>query len=176
MISHYHSWSQALRLEGWLSPQSTTSDLLGWPEHIRYHYIQSPRSRLTSLSRSHTGLYYITKRLLGKSKNRPHSLPSNSLFLLAHAAHLESAVKKELAADRYIGPFSGKHLQELIRPFQSSSLSVIPKPNKSNAFRLIQTFSFSCEPQNNTMSINYTINASRFLCTWGTFAAFSLLA
>ena len=101
--------------------------------------------------------------------------PSNDISIHTHQSHFQSIVSKEQALGCYVSPFSRTTLQSLIGPFQSSPLSIIPKPHKPNAFRLIQNFSFPRVPKSNIVSINHTIDSDNFPCTWGTFTAFSLL-
>ncbi|KAL7277684.1 hypothetical protein ACG7TL_008616 [Trametes sanguinea] len=84
-------------------------------------------------------------------------------------------IDHEFATGRYIGPFSRLSLESLIGPFQSSPLSLIPKPHKPHVFRLIQNFSFPRQPSNGISSINYHIDPANFPCTWGTFHTFALL-
>ncbi|KAL4243605.1 hypothetical protein ABKN59_011879 [Abortiporus biennis] len=101
--------------------------------------------------------------------------PLNSPTLNKYAAKFATIVQHEFDKGRYIGPFSSLQLQALIGPFQSSPLSLVPKPHKPNIFRLVQNFSFPHQPLLEVASINSFLNSDDFLCTWGTFVAFSLL-
>ena len=84
--------------------------------------------------------------------------------------HLMRNINHELEVGRYIGPFKYEELEKLIRPFQSSPLSVIPKPGKPGKYRIIQNFSFPYSALNNNIqSINSQVNPDDFPCTWGTF-------
>ena len=78
-------------------------------------------------------------------------------------------VKHEFEMGRYLGPFTHNQIQHLIGDFQSSPLSIIPKPHKPGAFRIIQNFSFPREPKDNIRAMNTFIQAAEFPCTWGTF-------
>lgn len=100
-------------------------------------------------------------------------LNSHSLNTLRH--HFDTIVNNEFRKNRYIGPFSQRALESLIGPFQTSPLSLVPKPHKPNAYRLVQNFSFPRAPRGNTFSVNHHIDSDRFPCTWGTFPAFALL-
>ena len=100
--------------------------------------------------------------------------PRNNMSIdLHHNAYAEN-VDKEFQAGRYLGPYSRNEVEDLIGPFQSSPLSLCPKPDKPDKFRAVHDFSF---PRNPTEppSINSSINASDYPCTWGTFEAISLV-
>ncbi|GJF00897.1 hypothetical protein PsYK624_172010 [Phanerochaete sordida] len=97
------------------------------------------------------------------------------MSLSVHSAHFNAILSKEFSKDRYIGPFSQAELETLIGPFQSSPLSLVPKPHRTDAFRLVQNFSFPHSPRSGILSINHTIDSADFPCFWGTFAAFSFM-
>ena len=109
----------------------------------------------------------------------PHILstytPLNSPSLMQFSGAFESIVQRELSYGRYIGPFSRSKLEALIRPFQSSPLSLTPKPHKSNVYHLVQNFSFPHDPTPSCCFINSFIDSNDYLCTWGTFTAFALM-
>lgn len=96
---------------------------------------------------------------------------------IAYKDHFNSSIQVELQKSHYLGPFSSDALLNLISPFQSSPLSIIPKPGKPGKFRLIQNFSFphSIDPLFPNPSINSFINASDFPTTWGKFSIIYLL-
>ncbi|KAJ3472811.1 hypothetical protein NLI96_g13248 [Meripilus lineatus] len=100
--------------------------------------------------------------------------PPNSPSLITHNSHFHQILRHELSTGRFLGPFSRVTIEALIGPFQSSPLSIIPKPHKPDAFRLIQNFSF---PHSNLPypSINHTINSDDYPCTWGTFNTICLI-
>lgn len=102
-------------------------------------------------------------------------VPHNSSTIERHAAAFDSLVAHEFSIGRYIGPFCRLELEFLIGPFQSSPLSLIPKPHKPDKLRLIQNLSYPFEPRRGICSINSTIDSSAFPCTWGTFTVICLL-
>ena len=83
-------------------------------------------------------------------------------------------IQSEFNKGRYLGPFSKEELENEIGPFQSSPLSLVPKPGKPGKYRLIQNLSY---PHNNqpTPSINSSLNSDDFPCTWGTFRTVATL-
>ena len=100
--------------------------------------------------------------------------PRNNMSIsLHHSAYVEN-VDKEFQASRYLGPYSRNEVEGLIGPFQSSPLSLCPKPDKPDKFRAVHDFSFPHNPTE-PPSINSSINASDYPCTWGTFEAISLV-
>jgi len=76
---------------------------------------------------------------------------------------------KEFQKGRYIGPFTQNELEHIIGPFQTSPLSIIPKPGKPGKFRAVHNFSSPHTPLSFAASINSQINSDNFPCTWGTF-------
>lgn len=91
-----------------------------------------------------------------------------------HNAYVEN-IDKEFQAGRYFGPYSRKEVEALIGPFQSSPLSLCPKPDKPDKFRAVHDFSY---PHNSTtlpLLINSNIDAADYPCTWGTFEAICLV-
>lgn len=84
----------------------------------------------------------------------------------------EGMVEDEVGKGRYVGPVSRAELEETLGPFQCSPISVIPKSTPGK-FRIIQNFSFPHAPNRlyPAASVNSHTDASRFPCTWGTFAA-----
>jgi len=124
--------------------------------------------------------------LLDKYPNLPHALqhgfdagirtiyttftPNNSPTLHSHPEAYQEVVSKEFNRGRYIGPCSKHEVELLIGPFQSSPLSLVPKPAKPNKFRTVHNFSFPHSPDSDVSSINYTIDLNMYPCTWGTFS------
>ncbi len=101
--------------------------------------------------------------------------PPNSPSIDLHRSEFQRMVKKEFDAGHYIGPFSKTELENLLGPFQTSPLSLIPKPHSdTNELRIIQNFSFPRSPSHTHFSINYFISSNEFPCTWGTFNAMCL--
>ena len=97
------------------------------------------------------------------------STPPNSSTLLLHPEAYQEMVANEFNKGRYIGPCSQQEVESLIGPFQSSPLSWVPKAGKPDKFRAVHNFSYPHTPTPTTASINYSINADQFPCTWGTF-------
>jgi hypothetical protein len=97
--------------------------------------------------------------------------PPNRTSLSTYSSAFDSLLSHELQSGRYIGPFPGVELQNLIGPFQSSPISIIPKSGKPGKYRIIQNFSFPliCNPSTPNPSINSTIDSNDFPCSWGTF-------
>lgn len=110
---------------------------------------------------------FETGFLLGVPLLQNTFTPENSNCLNNLYSEFVQIVNKEFELTRYIGPFSRTELLSLIGPFQTSPLSLVPKPN-SNTFRLIQNLSY---PHNNLPcpSINAYIDSANFPCTFGTF-------
>lgn len=103
--------------------------------------------------------------------------PENRASAAENGDQFDALVTRETAKGRYIGPFTRDDLECLLGPFQSSPISIIPKPAKPGHFRIIQNFSFPRTPTpfNPNPSVNSFIDSSKFPCTWGTFASISLL-
>ena len=95
--------------------------------------------------------------------------PPNSPTLLLHPEAYRDMVTNEFSKGRYIGPCSRQEVELLIGPFQSSPLSWVPKPGKPGKFRAVHNFSFPHNSTPTTSSINHSIDADMFPCTWGTF-------
>lgn len=98
--------------------------------------------------------------------------PLNSPSLQTLPNQFQSIIQHEFQARRYLGPFTRDMLEATLGPFQSSPLSLVPKPHKPDSYRLVQNFSYSQVPIGEYTSINHHINSTAFPCTWGTFAAF----
>jgi hypothetical protein len=98
--------------------------------------------------------------------------PRNSPSLDTYHSEFREIVQKEISKGRYIGPFPIDIIQSIIGPFQSSLLSIIPKPGRPGKFRLVQNFSFPIapSPSNPNPSINLSISATNFPATWGKFS------
>ncbi len=101
--------------------------------------------------------------------------PPNHSSVSLYSTHFNSIVNDELTKGRYLGPLSRSEVEQIVGPFQSSPLSIIPKPGKPGKFRLIQNLSFPHSPRNGISSINSAIDSSLFPCTWGTFATISFI-
>lgn len=97
-----------------------------------------------------------------------HFIPDNHKSALTSPQIVNEHISKELALNRYSGPFSVSQLLTLIGPFRTAPLGVVPKPN-SDKSRIIQDLSF---PRNDSVysSVNSEINSDDFPCEWGSFA------
>jgi hypothetical protein len=93
--------------------------------------------------------------------------PPNKDSIAEYMAEFNSIIQKELDKGRYIGPLTADALEKLIGPFQSSPMSIIPKPGKPGKFGVIQNFSFPLSPSTPHLnpSINSYINAQDFPMT-----------
>jgi len=96
--------------------------------------------------------------------------PFNGPSLHIYSTAYQQIVEKEFECGRYIGPCSRTEVESLIGPFQSSPLSLVPKPGKPGKFRAVHNFSHPHLPSTQLSSINYTIDSNMYPCTWGTFA------
>ena len=96
---------------------------------------------------------------------------------LTYVNEFHKMIEHELTKGRHIGPFSEPLLLLLIGPFQSSPISIIPKPGRPAKFRIIQNFSFPQSPSTHfpNPSINSYINVANFPTSWGTFSIVYLL-
>jgi hypothetical protein len=96
--------------------------------------------------------------------------PNNGPTLHIHSDAYQQIVNKEFERGRYIGPCSRNEVEALIGPFQSSPLSLVPKPGKPGKFRAVHNFSYPHTPLSQLSSINYAIDSNMYPCTWGTFS------
>ena len=110
---------------------------------------------------------FVNGFIMGFPKIVQTFTPPNHLYVEALHKYRMQNINHELEVGQYISPFRCDELEELIRPFQSSPLSIIPKPGK---YRIIQNFSFPYSAHDSDMqSINSQVNPNDFPCTWGTF-------
>jgi hypothetical protein len=101
--------------------------------------------------------------------------PPNSPSIEQHVDAFWDIVRIEFTKGRYLGPFSQAELERAIGPFQTSPLSLVPKPGKPGKFRLIQNLSFPHSPSRGISSINSAIDSDLYPCTYGTFRATCIL-
>ncbi|KAJ3513562.1 hypothetical protein NMY22_g15006 [Coprinellus aureogranulatus] len=104
--------------------------------------------------------------------------PPNSPSIDEFTEAFNQIVQSEFDKGRYIGPLSRAEVETLIGPFQTSPLSIIPKPGKPGKFRLIQNLSHPSpkgKGDTSITSINSHIDSDNFPCTWGTFETVYLL-
>ena len=103
--------------------------------------------------------------------------PPNRDSIILYKTHFTKVIHNEIQTGRYIGPASKATIEALIGPFQSSPMSIIPKPGRANKYRILQNLSFPITPSPAfpNPSINSFINSHNFPTTWGTFTVTSLL-
>ncbi|QRW04441.1 polyprotein like [Ceratobasidium sp. AG-Ba] len=95
-------------------------------------------------------------------------IPPNHSSATKRPDVIEKHIQTELAAGRYIGPFSQLNLEHLIGPFQTAPLGLVEKSSAPGSFRIIQDFSFNPDPKTPS-SLNSQINTDDFPCVWGFF-------
>jgi hypothetical protein len=105
--------------------------------------------------------------------------PTHTLIFDNHAssrldpAFISTYLENEESVGRYSQPFSPSQLEDIIGPFRTSPIGLVPKSGSSK-FRMIQDLSF---PRNHSSiaSVNAGINSDDFPTGWGTFDATSNL-
>jgi hypothetical protein len=104
-------------------------------------------------------------------------IPPNKDSVALHHIEFAKTLDKEIVKNRYLGPFTASLLSILIGPFQTSPISIVPKPGRPGKFRLVQNFSYpiSPSPEFPNSSINSFVNADDFPTSWGTFSIVYLL-
>jgi hypothetical protein len=112
---------------------------------------------------------------LGSTRIEQTFAPSNHHSLKTHLEFFKKNVEHERSKGRWLGPFSRNEVEAVFGPFQTSPLSIIPKPAKPGAYRLIQNFSYPRSPQDGIASINAGLVVSDWPCSWGTFFVTALL-
>ena len=100
--------------------------------------------------------------------------PSNHPSIISHQSIFKEIVDIEFSKGRYWGPFSKNELERIIGPFQTSPLSLIPKPGKPGKFRLIQNLSYP-RKLDGVQSINSSIESDLYPCSWGTFSSIAVI-
>lgn len=103
--------------------------------------------------------------------------PPNKESIALYTAPFLKIVRKEITKGRYIAPLSRASVERFIGPFQSSPLSIIPKPNRDDEFRLLQNYSFpyNTSPEYPNPSINSLLQPDDFPTTWGSFYVAALV-
>ena len=103
--------------------------------------------------------------------------PPNKESVIEFADKFNKIVHNKMQKGHYIGPISGKDVEALIGPFQSSPFLVIPKPGRVGKYCNIQNYSFPNTPSTKFLnsSINSCVDSDLFATTWGTFLVISLL-
>ena len=95
--------------------------------------------------------------------------PPNDESVSVYHDVFQQTVEHEFSTGRYEGPFSQQQIEDILGPFQTSPLSIVPKPNKPGKYRIIQNFSSPYTNNEGFRAINADIISSDFPCTWGTF-------
>ena len=106
-----------------------------------------------------------------KKTYSPRNSPSINSFPEAYS----EITKKEFTAGRYLGPFSQHEVEDLIGPFQSSPLSLVAKSGKPGKHRAVHNFSYPHTSSASIQSINSSIDADDYPCTYGTFNTICLV-
>jgi hypothetical protein len=80
---------------------------------------------------------------------------------------ITSYIADEQAIGRYSAAFLPEDLEQLIGPFRTSPIGLVPKPH-TDIFRMIQDLSY---PRNNPniASVNHGIDSNDFPTAWGSF-------
>ena len=101
--------------------------------------------------------------------------PPNHPSVESYKDVFEAAISKELTLGRYLGPYSQSEVESVVGKFQTSPMSIIPKPGKPGKFHLIQNLSSPHSPVGQITSINSCISLDLYPFTYGTFTTISLL-
>ena len=112
--------------------------------------------------------------LIGVSRIEHTFTPPNKASVTYYQAQFQTILQCEYLTRHHIGPYFKVQLEAAIGPFQTSPLSIIPKPNKPGKFHLVQDFSFLHTLVSPIPSINSSIDSSLYPCTWGTFSTMAL--
>lgn len=96
-------------------------------------------------------------------------IPPNDESISVYHDVFQQTIEHEFSVGRYEGPFSQQQIEDILGPFQTSPLSIVPKPNKPGKYRIIQNFSSPYKNTEGLRAINADIISSDFPCTWGTF-------
>jgi len=102
-------------------------------------------------------------------------IPPNRPSITQYSTEFNNIIQTELQKERYIGPVTQEEAENLLGVFQTSPLSIIPKPGRPGKFRLIQNLSSPHSPLHSITSINSSIDSDQYPCTWGTFSTICLL-
>ncbi|KAE8222055.1 hypothetical protein CF326_g8447 [Tilletia indica] len=80
---------------------------------------------------------------------------------------LHGILLKEMEAGRVVGPFTKEKVEEMVGPFQTSPLGLVPKPG--GKWRMIQDF--SSPRRGEVAAINAYIDSDEFVCGWDGYVA-----
>lgn len=67
--------------------------------------------------------------------------PPNKLISIQHREAFELIKNNEIAAGRWLGPFTKEDVESVLGPFQSSPIAMVDKPGKPGKFRLTENLS-----------------------------------
>lgn len=146
----------------------------------------SQRFKTSTPYHAHTWLALLeSNNLLSKYRHIPISLqygfnaavkyidrtftPPNDESISVYHDVFQQTIEHEFNMNRYEGPYTQQQVENIIGPFQTSPLSIVPKPNKPGKYRIIQNFSSPYTSNEGLRAINADIVSSDFPCTWGTF-------
>ena len=101
--------------------------------------------------------------------------PNNHASIEQFHDVFDKNMQHELDTGRWLGPYSASVITQVLGPFQTSPMSIIPKPNKPGAYRFIQNLSYPQRPFREVTSINSRLAIADWPCSWGTFFATALL-
>ena len=90
--------------------------------------------------------------------------PNNESISMYHNIFQQS-IQHEFGVGRYKGPFMQQQVKDILGPFQTSPLSIIPKPNKPGKYWIIQNCSSPYSNSEGFCAINANIILSDFPCT-----------
>jgi hypothetical protein len=138
-----------------------------WAEELSYHGLSQKYPHLPGdlIQGFDVGISLI---------NKTYS-PCNNLSINLLPDVYSEIMEREFSTGRYLGPFSEREVEDLIGPFQSSPLSFVTKPGKPGKYRAVHNFSYPHTPSSSTQSINSSINADDYPCTYGTFTTICLI-
>ncbi|KAE8180636.1 hypothetical protein CF328_g9100, partial [Tilletia controversa] len=88
--------------------------------------------------------------------------PPNHKSATSDLKTLNSAIEKEIGLGRACGPYTKEEVEDLIGPFQTSPLGLVPKPN--GKWRMVQDFSYP--RKGDYPAINNYIASDEFVCAW----------
>jgi hypothetical protein len=75
--------------------------------------------------------------------------PPNNISDIISQSAIGTVMAKEIELGRWIGPFSQTELKKFLGPFQTSPITMIPKPGKSGKFHLLENLSYPYHPRYN---------------------------
>ena len=95
--------------------------------------------------------------------------PPNKPSIIEHSRIFKEIIDKEFTKGRYIGLLLCMEVENTLGPFQTTPLSLVPKPGKPGKFCLVQNLSFPLYPSLSP-SINSLVNPDNFPSPYSTFS------